>query len=177
MRKERGSSGNGSVCVVVGVYDDRDDAIADYDEVKRMHADRTVGTYDAVVLDRDTNGKVHIRKHEKPTQHGAWSGLAAGALVGQVFPPGMIVGGIIGAASGGLVGHFRDGMSRSDLKELGELLGNGDAALVVIGEARPEEALTRALKRANRTLEKEVDADAAAFRRELDQAIDQARRG
>jgi uncharacterized membrane protein len=175
-KRQGGSGSNGSVFVYVGVYDDRDGAMADYEAVKRMHADKVVGTYDAAVVDKDPDGKVHISKHEKPTQHGAWSGLAAGAMLGLVFPPGMVVGGIVGAATGGLIGHFREGMSRSDLKELGELLGNGDSALVVIGESKLEQALAKAMKRANRTMEKQLDADAAALRRELDQAIDQAQR-
>jgi len=66
-------------------------------------------------------------------------------------------------------------MSRGDLKELGEALDEGEAALVVIGESRLEEVLNKELKKAARTYEKQVDADAAELRRELDKAIDEAK--
>lgn len=176
MGKQRGNGKNDSVFVFVGVYDDRDGAMADYEVLKQMHVDKVVGTYDAAVVDKDDSGKLHVRKHEKPTQHGAWSGLAAGAILGLIFPPGMLVGGIIGAATGGLVGHLREGMSRSDMQEIGAMLSEGDSALIVIGESKLQQALAKAMKRANRTMEKQINADAAALRRELDQSIDQAQR-
>jgi hypothetical protein len=65
-------------------------------------------------------------------------------------------------------------MSRADLKDLGETLDEGEAALVVVGEDRLEEVLDKELKRAARTYEKEVDADAKEMHRELYEAIDEA---
>ena len=164
-----------SVFVFVGTYPDTESAEADYDLVKDLHSAGAVGTYDAAVVGKDEQGKVHVHKHEKPTQHGAWSGLGVGALLGILFPPGIIASGIVGAAVGGLIGHLWRGMSRGDLKELGEALDDGEAALVVVGQDKLEEALNKELKRAARTYEKEIDADAAEFRRELDKAIDEAK--
>jgi predicted phosphoribosyltransferase len=66
-------------------------------------------------------------------------------------------------------------MSRADLRDLGEALDEGEAALVVVGEDKLEEALNKELKRAARTSEKKIDADAAELRRELDRAIDEAK--
>jgi uncharacterized membrane protein len=161
------------VGVYVGVYEDRDDAVADYQAVKDLHSDGVVGTYDAAIVGRDQRGKVHVMKHETPTQHGAWSGLGIGALLGLVFPPGAIAGGIIGATAGGLIGHFREGMSRSDLKQLGDLLATGECALAVIGQDRLERTLATTMKRTTRTVEKQMNADNAQFGRELDKEIDQ----
>ena len=46
-----------------------------------------MGTYDAAVLTKNEKGKVKIvDKTEKPTQHGGWAGLAAGAAIGLLFP-------------------------------------------------------------------------------------------
>ncbi len=163
------------VFVFVGTYPDAESAEADYEVVKDLHSAGVVGTYDAAVVNKDDDGKVHVHKHEKPTQHGAWSGLAVGALLGILFPPGILVGGAVGAAAGGLIGHLWRGMSRGDLKDLGENLDDGEAALVVIGEDKLEEVLKKELKRAVRTYEKETDADAAELRRELDKAIDEAK--
>lgn len=163
------------VFLFVGTYPDTDSAEADYEVVKELHSSGVVGTYDAAVVSKDERGKVHVHKHEKPTQYGAWSGLAVGALLGIIFPPSILAAGVAGAAAGGLVGHLWGGMSRADLKDLGEALDDGEASLVVVGQDKLEETLKKELKRAARTYEKETDADAAEFRRELDSAIDEVK--
>ena len=55
-----------------------------------------------------------------------------------------------------------------------ELLEGGEAALIVIGESRIEEQLDKVLTRAEKTLEKEIDADNKEFKRELEQAEKEA---
>jgi hypothetical protein len=67
---------------------------------------------------------------------------------------------VVGGAAGGLIGHFWRGMSRGDVKELGEALDAGEAALVVIGRSKLEETLDRELRRADRRINKQLKADA-----------------
>jgi len=74
---------------------------------------------------------------------------------------------IVGAGAGGLTGHLRKGISRGDLKELGDELEAGTAAVIVIGESKIEEQLEKAVKRANKLIEKELDAEADELEREL----------
>ena len=107
-----------------------------------------MGSYDVALVYKDDEGKVHVTKHEKPTQHGAWTGAAVGALVGIIFPPSILGAALVGAAAGGGIGHVMGGMSRGDAKELGEHLDEGQAALVVIGKSRVQEQLDKALTRA-----------------------------
>ena len=105
-----------------GEYDDVDDAKADLKDLKELHREHLVGTYDAAVVTKNEKGKVKIvDKTEKPTQHGGWAGLAAGAAIGLIFPPSILVSGLIGAGAGALIGHLRGGMSNSDLKEVSKL--------------------------------------------------------
>jgi uncharacterized membrane protein len=156
--------------VFVGVYPSQDAAHADYEVLREAHAAGLVGTYDAADVFKDADGKVHVHKHEKPTQHGAWTGAAVGAVIGILFPPSIIGAGVVGAGAGGLVGHLWRGMSRSDVHELGEALDAGEAALIVIGRSRVLEQAEKLLTRAERTLEKELKADNEAFERELDEA-------
>ena len=160
------------VYAYIGIYDQEADAQADYEAVKELHLAGLVGAYDAAIVTKDDAEKVHVHKHEKPTQHGAWTGLAVGALVGIVFPPSILAGGVVGAAAGGVVGHLWRGMSRGDLKDLGEALDDGTASLVVIGESKVEEAVKQEMKRAVRTYEKPIKADAKQMRKELEEAID-----
>jgi uncharacterized membrane protein len=155
------------VFVYGAVYADRAGAEADYDVLLDAHSADLVGSYDVALMYKDDEGKVHVSKHEKPTQHGAWTGAAVGALVGIVFPPAVLGAAVVGAAAGGGIGHALGGMSRKDAKELGQQLDDGQAALIVIGESRVREQLDKALTRAQRSEEREVDADGEELAKEL----------
>jgi uncharacterized membrane protein len=158
------------VFLYLATYDGEEAAREDYNVLKELHATGVVGTYDAAVITKDDDGKVHVDKHEKPTQHGAWTGAGVGAVLGILFPPSILGSAIVAGAAGGLVGHVWRGLSRGDVKELGELLDEGQAALLVIGRDQLEETLDRELKRATKRLNKEIDADAKAFEKELEES-------
>ena len=159
------------VFIYVGEYESVDDAKADLEALKELHREHVVGTYDAAVLSKNEEGKVEIvDKIEKPTQHGGWAGLAVGAAIGLIFPPSILVSGLVGAGAGALIGHLRGGMSRSDLKEIGEVLDESEAALIVVGEETIERAVDEAIKRAKKDMKKQVQADA----KEIERAIDTA---
>ncbi len=162
------------VFIYAATYNDRADVFADYESLLDLHAAQLVGTYDVAIITKDADGKVHVEKHEKPTQHGAWGGIAVGAVVGILFPPSVIGAAAVGGLVGGVGGHLRKGISRGDAKELGELLEGGQAALIVIGESRLQEQLDKVLTRAEKSLEKEIDADSKEFKRELDSAEKEA---
>jgi uncharacterized membrane protein len=155
------------VFVYVAAYDEEDDARADYEVLKELHAAGVIGTYDAALITKDDEGKVHVHKREKPTQHGAWTGVGVGALLGILFPPSILGSAVVAGAAGGLVGHLWHGMSRGDMKDLGEALDDGDAALIIVGRSKLEETLDRELKRANRRIEKQIKADSKELDKEL----------
>jgi uncharacterized membrane protein len=155
------------VFIYAATYGDSPDAYADYDSLLDLHSAHLVGAYDVALITKDRDGRVHVVKHEKPTQHAAWGGVAVGAVVGILFPPSVLGAAAAGGLIGGVAGHLRRGMSRGDARELGELLNDGEAALVVIGESRLEEQLDKALTRAEKSIEKEIDADRDELRREL----------
>src|SRR5262249_20068682 len=158
------------VFLYAAIYDDIDDAEADYEAVFDLHAAGAIGTFDSAVIRKEDDGKVRVTKTEKPTQHGAWTGAGVGALVGILFPPSIIGTAIVGAGAGGLIGHLRGGIPRDDLKDLGEELEQGNAAVIVLGESKIEEQLEKAVTRANKLIEKQVDADADELKREIDAA-------
>ncbi len=151
------------VFLYLGTYPSDDEARLDYEVLRELHAEGVVGTYDAAIVTKDSAGKVHVHKHEKPTQHGAWTGIAVGAVVGILFPPSLIGSAAVLGVAGGVTGHLWKGMSRSDVKELGELLDEGDAALVVVGESKLEQYLDRVFSRAAKRLAKEIKSDPDAF--------------
>src|SRR5215472_15088672 len=121
--------------VFAGVYDSAADAEADYQVVKDLHTEAgLIDAYDAAVIVRRADGKVKIaKKHETPTRAGGVLGAGVGLATGVVLVlfPFAAVGG--GALLGAVAGHAAAGMSRHDLKELGEHLDAGQAGLVVVG--------------------------------------------
>jgi len=156
----------------VGVYDDVSDANADYGLVKDLHTkENLIDSYDAAVIERRADGKVKItKKHETPTRVGGVLGGGAGLATGLVvalFPFAAIGGGLIalttagGAALGAVAGHAAAGMSRHDLKELGEHLDAGQAGLVVVGVSDMGAKIERAMKKAKKLETKELKADNA----------------
>jgi uncharacterized membrane protein len=168
--KERSMSDN-PMFLYAGEYESVEEAKADLEVLKELHREHVVGTYDAAVVTKNEEGKVEIvDKIEKPTQHGGWAGMAVGAAMGLIFPPGILVGGLLGAGAGALMGHLEGGMSRQDVKEVGEMLDDSEAALIVVGEETLERAVEDATKRAKRDLKKEIRADA----REMERAVDEA---
>ena len=155
------------VFLFLGVYGDPAVACDDLEVVRDLHATGVIGTYDAAIAVKDSDGSVHIDKWEKPTQHGAWWGIGAGAVVGILFPPSLLAAGAVGGVTGGVIGHFHGGMSRKDVHELGELLDSGEACLIVIGKDKLEETLAKADLKAQKTVEKQLDIDGKDLKKEL----------
>src|SRR5215831_11714789 len=158
--------------VFAGVYDSPADAEADYQVVKDLHTEAgLIDAYDAAVIVRRADGKVKIaKKHETPTRAGGVLGAGVGLATGVVlvlFPFAAIGGGLLaattagGAVLGAVAGHAAAGMSRHDLKELGEHLDAGQAGLVVVGVSDMQGKVERAMARAEKLEQKELKADTA----------------
>ena len=156
----------------VGVYDTVSDADADYQLVKDLHTKAgLIDSYDAAVIERRADGKVKItKKHETPTRVGGVLGAGAGLATGLVvvlFPFAAIGGGLLAATTGGgavlgaVAGHAAAGMSRHDLKELGEHLDAGQAGLVVVGVSDMGAKIEREMKKARKVEARQLKADTA----------------
>jgi len=158
----------------VGVYDTAEDADADYQLVKDLHTKAgLIDSYDAAVIERRADGKVKIlKKHETPTRVGGVLGAGVGLATGLVvvlFPFAAVGGGLLAATTGGgavlgaLAGHAAAGMSRHDLKELGEHLDAGQAGLVVVGVSDMGAKIEREMKRARKVEARQLKADTAGI--------------
>jgi uncharacterized membrane protein len=158
-----------SVFIFVGTYPDEAGARGDYEVVKDLHAVGAVGTYDAGVVTKDQAGKVHLNKDEMATRHGAWGGAAVGAAIGILFPPAIIGTAVVGAAVGGVSGHLWRGMSRADVKELGDIIDQGQAALVIVGESTVQQAVEKAGLKAEKRVAKELNVS----KKDVDKAVQQ----
>ena len=159
-----------AVFIYIGTYPTEAAARNDYEIVKDLHAAGAVGTYDAAVVTKDDAGKIHVNKDEMATRHGAWGGAAVGAVVGILFPPAIIGSALVGAAVGGVGGHLWRGMSRADVKEFGDVIDTGQAALVIVGESKLQQAMDKATLKAERHVAKELDVST----KDVDQAVQEA---
>jgi uncharacterized membrane protein len=161
----------------VGLYDNVADAEADYQLVKDLHTEAgLIDAYDAAVVERREGGKTKIvKKHETPTRAGGVLGGGVGLATGLVvalFPFAAVGGGLLagttagGAILGAVAGHAAAGMSRHDLKELGEHLDAGQAGLVVVAVADMGAKVEAAMKRARELQQKQLQADIAELERD-----------
>jgi uncharacterized membrane protein len=159
-----------NMLIVLGAsYDSVADAEVDYEAVKALYANAGVGhDFDAAVLERGDDGKVKVAdKHEQSTRHGAWTGLAIGALAAVLPGIGLGVGAALGAGIGAVTGHLKGGMSNDDLKQLGETLDKGQAGLIVIYATNMGDQIAASIKAQNRYISKQIDADADALAKQL----------
>jgi uncharacterized membrane protein len=164
-----------------GVYADLDDALADYEAIKQLHTDAgLIDAYDAAVVERKRKGGVKIvKKHETPTRVGGVLGGGVGLATGLVialFPAAAIGGGLLLATTGGgailgaVAGHAAAGMSRSDLKEMGEHLDLGQAGLVVVAVADMQSKIEAAMKKAEKVSAKQIKADQQEIESDAEEA-------
>jgi uncharacterized membrane protein len=160
--------------VFTGEYPDTQSAIDDYDAVHALHTEANlIDAYDAAVIERRKDGKVKIvKKHETPTRVGGVLGGGVGLATGLVialFPAVAIGGGLLlgttagGAVLGAVAGHAAGGMSRGDLKDLGESLDKGEAGLVVVAISDMESKVKAAMKKAAKIEAKQIKADNKAI--------------
>jgi len=159
----------------MGIYGSTDDAEADYESVRVLHHEGAIGAYDVAIITKDATGDVKVHKHEKPTQRGAWLGLVAGGIIGVIFPATLVATTIwagSGAAFGGIVGHLSRGLSRSDLKDVGEELDSGDVALILVAKDKVDAKLDRILAKADKRTEKILEIDEKALQAKIDRAFD-----
>lgn len=151
-------------------YGTEDDARFDLETFQEVVDLGVVGKYDTALLSKDDKGKVHVKKQGTPAGNGAWKGTLAGGLVGLLFPPTIIAGAVAGGVGGAIAGKLWGGMSRSDLKELGQVLEVGEWGLVIVGESVLDKYVEKALNRAAKKVSKAVTADHKELEKEL-QAI------
>ena len=120
------------------------DGIHTADEVlnklRSLQKEHLIDLEDACVVEREQDGKVHIKQAVNLTAIGAASGGTWGALwgmlVGVLFLnplAGMAVGALSGAAAGALSGSLADyGINDDFVKNLGATIPEGSSALFVL---------------------------------------------
>lgn len=132
-----------STLVVVGFP-----TAAEAEEVRRELAtfqkEQLIALEDAVVVERDAESRVHLRQAVNLTAAGAVGGGFWGTLVGLLFL-NPLLGAAVGAGIGAASGSLSDiGIDDSFMRELGETLPAGSAALcLLLRDATPDRVIER----------------------------------
>ena len=114
----------------------------------RLHTRETIRIEDAAIVVKEKTGRIRIHQTKdvdapKGAMTGAWIGLLGGILFMAPF-----IGGVLGAAVGGLWAKLRDiGISDKQMRAMGEELQTGDAALFLLFEPLAPTNLVRELRR------------------------------
>jgi uncharacterized membrane protein len=148
-----------SIFTYVGIYPSKAAARDDLRVVRDLYGDHLLASYDSAVVTKDDHGRVHVNKDEMAARHGAWGGAVVGALIGILFPPALLGFAVAGAGIGELTGHLWRGISRSEVKDFGELIDESQAALVVIAASPLGDAFEGAELHADRDITRELAID------------------
>jgi uncharacterized membrane protein len=113
-------------------------------ELVDIQREQLIALEDAVVVEHDAEGQVHLRQAINLMAAGALGGGFWGTLVGLLFL-NPLLGAAVGAGVGAASGSLSDiGINDGFMRELGETLPRGSAALcLLVREATPDRVIER----------------------------------
>ncbi|HYJ11993.1 MAG TPA: DUF1269 domain-containing protein [Thermomicrobiales bacterium] len=122
--------------VIFAVFSDEQSAAVAASAIKQAAKENSVHISGLASVYRDSHGHVHLHELGDITgSQGAVRGLAAGALLGLIFPPTVLASAAVGGAIGAVIAKFHDkGFKTDELHGLGEELGRGQSAVIFVGD-------------------------------------------
>ena len=154
--------------LIAVAYPDRQTAETVRDRLIQLTTERSIELEDAVVVDREEDGKVKLHQIRKPAAAGAAGGALWGGLIGLLFLAPLF-GMAVGAAAGGAAGALTDtGVNDQFMKELGEKLPHGGAALIVlVRKVTPDKVLPQIQQYGGDVIQTSLDDESEARLREV----------
>lgn len=118
--------------LIAVAYPDKQTAEDVRSRLLQLTSEHVIELEDAVVVDRNEDGKVKLHQLHSPAAAGAAGGALWGGLIGLLFLAPLL-GAAVGAAAGGTAGAFTDlGINNRFMEDLGQKLTPGGAALIVL---------------------------------------------
>ena len=132
--------------LVVIAFDTEEKAEEVRDRLLSLQKTHIIRLEDAVIATKRDNGRVKLNQIASPATSGAFAGGFWGLLIGALFLMPHI-GLLVGAAGGGLAGALTDvGVDDDFMRELGEVLQPGSAALFLLIRRMTEDKVLDELK-------------------------------
>jgi uncharacterized membrane protein len=146
--------------LVAIAYPDADTAERVRGELVQATKEHLLQLEDAVVVVHQPDGKIKLHQAMSTTGAGAAGGALWGGLIGLIFLAPLF-GMAIGAASGALAGKVSDvGVNDDFMKQLGDKLPPGAAALIMLGRAEaPERVLERVKPYGGEVIQTSLDTE------------------
>jgi uncharacterized membrane protein len=167
-----------NVSLLVAAYgDDASAAAEDFQMIKALDDTAAVA---AVVMERDSAGKVEVKEHGGALVGGGTAAGAVGGLVVGLFAPPLLLATVVGAGIGAGVGALA---KRHEEKEIGvnaqEWLPPGSSAIVAVVDDlyldRVDSAVAKATKKVSKAIDKgDYDAVVKAVNEGDEKIIDAA---
>ncbi|GAA1598767.1 MULTISPECIES: DUF1269 domain-containing protein [Kribbella] len=131
--------------VVLGL-DSREDAERVVQLTDELAKQQLLQREDAAIAYKDAKGKVRIQQTMNLTAAGAAGGALWGTLIGLIFL-NPLAGMVVGAATGAISGKLTDiGVSDQLIKEIGQELQEGHAAVFLLARSATVDRVIEALK-------------------------------
>lgn len=130
-----------SELIVIG-FNNEADAFEMRATLAKMQSQYLITMEDAVVVTKDSQGKVHLHQAVNLTAAGAAGGMFWGTLIGMLFL-NPLVGAALGAGGGALSGKLSDiGINDGFMKGLAETFTPGGSALfLLVKKSTPDKVL------------------------------------
>jgi uncharacterized membrane protein len=154
--------------LIAVAYPDKDTAEAVRQRLAQLTLEHSIELEDAVVVDRDENGKVKLHQAVSPAARGAAGGALWGGVIGLLFLAPLL-GMVIGAAAGGASGALVDvGVNDEFMRQLGQKLAPGGAALIVlVRKMTPDKVLPEIRQFGGEVMHTSLDDESEARLREV----------
>jgi uncharacterized membrane protein len=157
----------------VAAYSDPAVAEEDWNALKQLADDDVLEIEALALVNRDADGKIHVKDTSQESGKGATIGAVGGALVGLIFPPSLLATAAVGAGIGAGSGAVIDRVAKRKIKEEVEwAVPVGGSGVVVIFDEQwvngVEQALTRADKITRDHLHDDDDDETAGFAPKMD---------
>ena len=148
-----------NLALYVAAYSDATSAKQDFEVLKDAQGKDLV-ILGAVVMSRDGDGNVDVlEKGDGITAGGAVLGGGVGLVVGLFAPP-LLAATAVGAALGGVLGHFTKKHEEKQFGvELEEYFPPGSSAVVAIVDDKYLDRVESALRKADKKISKAIDSD------------------
>ena len=135
----------------VAAYSDPGAAEEDWAALKKLAADDVIKVGALALVNRDSDGKLHVKDTTNEPGIGAVVGAVGGALVGLIFPPALLASAAVGAGVGAGTGTVIDRVTKRKIKSDVEwAVPAGGSGVVVVFDEQWVDQVEQTLLRADR---------------------------
>jgi len=144
----------------IAAYTEASTAEEDWNALKQSAHDKTISVEALALVNRDDDGKIHVKDTTRDTGVGAAIGAVGGAVVGLIFPPSLLASAAVGAGLGAGTGKVVDRVSKRKIKQEVEwVVEPGNSGIVVLFQPESTAAVDQGLVRASRVVREHIEDD------------------